>query len=392
MVFPRRRQPGDVQRHQGRLRRPTARAPATATSTCAIPIQTTRRATGASKAATSRARRRSRCAGTTASSTTQDETLQWTNPFFGGNQLDTTYLRAGQHVQQVHGDRQLPRPAVAFGDLGALHVGEDDEQRRPRRSSRSTAAPARVQPDDARHRHVQRRERQPVVRARRGRRTRSRTSTRASTTTGRSSRTTRTRSSTATRRRSRSRAASAAATSWPAGVADADRRQLRATSSTTTRRTTSASTCGGASRKGQRLGFGYDYLDLDQNRVDYDKSHYEQGVGRVQEHDARHAVRPRQVPVPEARLDAELQQRPGSERRREQPELPAAVTRRRSTCRAARPTRSSCTSTGRRCELLGFSFEGNWTKQDYDDVTYGRTNNDTPGLLPERQLGRLRAS
>ena len=41
--------------------------------------------------------------------------------------------------------------------------------------------------------------------------------------------------------------------------------------------------------RGQRLGFGYDYSNLDQTRVDYDKSHCEQALGRVQEHDARHA-------------------------------------------------------------------------------------------------------
>ena len=52
---------------------------------------------------------------------------------------------------------------------------------------------------------------------------------------------------------------------------------------------------------------------------------HEQAVGRVQEHDVRHADRTAQVPVPEARLDAQLQQRPASQRRREQPELPAAV-------------------------------------------------------------------
>ena len=30
---------------------------------------------------------------------------------------------------------------------------------------------------------------------------------------------------------------------------------------------------------------------------------------------------------------------------------------------------------------LGFSFEGNWAKQDYDDVTYGRTTAERQGYF-----------
>ena len=52
---------------------------------------------------------------------------------------------------------------------------------------------------------------------------------------------------------------------------------------------------------------------------------HEQAVGRVQEHDVRHVVGTAEVPVPEARLGSQLHQRPASQRRREQPELPAAV-------------------------------------------------------------------
>ena len=63
-----------------------------------------------------------------------NETLRWTNPFFGPAAPDAQQParhdvpRAGQHVQQVHARRQLPRPAVAVRGLGALHVGEDDER------------------------------------------------------------------------------------------------------------------------------------------------------------------------------------------------------------------------------------------------------------------------
>ena len=175
-----------------------------------------------------------------------NETLQWTNPYFGGNQLDTHVPAAGQHVQQVHALGQLPRPAVALGRVRALHLVEDDERLRARadRAQHGRAS----SPRRCRTRTIStaststRRSRCP------GPRCRPPTSTRACTTTGPSSRTTRRSSTTATRRRSRSPPASAAATS---SARTACRRRSSATartSSTTTPRTTSASTCGGSSR------------------------------------------------------------------------------------------------------------------------------------------------
>ncbi len=77
--------------------------------------------------------------------------------------------------------------------------------------------------------------------------------------------------------------------------------------------------------RGQRLGFGWDYTDLEQDALRLRPVGLEQAVGRVQEHDARHAVRPPEVPVREARLDAEFHQQPASRRRGEQPDLPAGV-------------------------------------------------------------------
>ena len=62
--------------------------------------------------------------------------LLWTNPYFGGNQLDSYVAGAEQRVQQVHADRQLPRPAVEVGGLRPLHVGEDHQRRRTSRRSR----------------------------------------------------------------------------------------------------------------------------------------------------------------------------------------------------------------------------------------------------------------
>jgi hypothetical protein len=79
-------------------------------------------------------------------------------------------------------------------------------------------------------------------------------------------------------------------------------------------------------RAGQRLGFGYDYLNIDQTRVDYDSSHtnklwveykntmFDTWSGRLE------------VPVPEARHGSQLHQQPASGRRREQPEFLLAFT------------------------------------------------------------------
>ncbi len=102
------------------------------------------------------------------------------------------------------------------------------------------------------------------------------------------------------------------------------------------------------------------------------------GLGRVQEHDARHRQRPPQVPVPEARLDAELQQR-----------RPVARTT-RTTCLPYTSAFDLQSSTTNQVKLyldynpmamLGFSFEGNWAKQDYDNVTYGRITADRQGYF-----------
>ena len=90
-----------------------------------------------------------------------NSTLQWTNPFFGGNQLDTTYLAPDNTFNKftVSGNyRDLP---WRQRDLGALHVGEDDE-RRAARADRAQLR-RRLQRHAARREQLQRREHQPVV-------------------------------------------------------------------------------------------------------------------------------------------------------------------------------------------------------------------------------------
>ena len=121
--------------------------------------------------------------------------------------------RAGQHVQQVHGVGQLPRPAVAERDLGALHVGEDDE-RLPAGAVRAQhSVHGRLQRARCPTRTTSTARTSTSRSSSPGPRARPPTSTRASTTTGPSSRTTPTWSSTGTPRRPRLRPASAAATS-----------------------------------------------------------------------------------------------------------------------------------------------------------------------------------
>jgi hypothetical protein len=73
-----------------------------------------------------------RCAGTTASSTTRTRRSSGPTRSSAATRSTRIVPAAGQHVQQVHADRQLPRPAVEVGDLRALHVREDHERRQPR--------------------------------------------------------------------------------------------------------------------------------------------------------------------------------------------------------------------------------------------------------------------
>ena len=132
--------------------------------------------------------------------------------------------------------------------------------------------------------------------------------------------------------------------------------------------------------RGNRLGFGWDYNDLDQTRVDYDKSHWNKLW--VEYKNTMLDTLSGRLKYQYIKRDSTLNFRNhGSRRRREQPELPARRTRRRSTCRATRPTSSSCTLDWAPMQNVGVSFEGTWGKVDYDDVTFGRTSSDRQGYF-----------
>ena len=130
VVLPRRRQPGHLQRHAGRLRRQRHE-----------PGQRLHRSRDPAAIQDEQLGCRGRIPDGKATFALRwdyskfendNPTLQWTNPFFGPSSPQQPVRhdlpRTEQHVQQVHGLGQLPRHAVALGDLGALHVGEDDER------------------------------------------------------------------------------------------------------------------------------------------------------------------------------------------------------------------------------------------------------------------------
>ncbi len=129
--------------------------------------------------------------------------------------------------------------------------------------------------------------------------------------------------------------------------------------------------------RGNKLGFGYDYFNIDQNRVDYDKSHtntvwveYKNTMldtvsGRVKYF---YVKRDSTLNYSNAGLSTN------------DPNYLLPYT-------SAFDLQSSTTN---KVKLyldynpmanLGFSFEGNWAKQDYDDVTYGRITADRQGYF-----------
>ncbi len=129
--------------------------------------------------------------------------------------------------------------------------------------------------------------------------------------------------------------------------------------------------------KGQRLGFGYDYNNLDQTRVDYDKAHWNRlwveykntmldtVSGRLK---YQYLKRDATLNFSNAGLTAD------------NPNYLLPYT-------SAFDLQSSTTNQVKLyldynpMANLGLAFEGNWAKQDYDDVTYGRTSSERQGYF-----------
>ena len=203
-------------------------------------------------------------------------TLLWTNPYFGptssttSNLYDTTYLAPDNKFNKftVSGNyRDMPWRSVisarytwakTTSDFPLGPTALNSGACLPTRSRARATTTARTSTSRSRSR---------------GPRHRSLPSTRASTTTGRSCRTTPTWSSSATRRPRRSRAASAAATwSWAAflrtTVGNCENELYNYTKNNV------GFDAWWRFARGQRFGFGWDYNNLDQTRVDYDKAHW----------------------------------------------------------------------------------------------------------------------
>ena len=135
--------------------------------------------------------------------------------------------------------------------------------------------------------------------------------------------------------------------------------------------------------RGQRLGFGYDYNNLDQTRVDYDKSHWNRlwveykntmldtVSGRLK---YQYLKRDSTLNYSNAGLSPN------------DPNYLLPFT-------SAFDMQSSTTNQVKLyldyspLPLLGFSFEGNWAKQDFDDHTYGRTNSERQGYFLSANWG-----
>ena len=89
--------------------------------------------------------------------------------------------------------------------------------------------------------------------------------------------------------------------------------------------------------RGQRLGFGYDYLNIDQTRVDYDKSHTNKLWVEYKNTMFDTLVGAAEVPVPEARLGCSTSATT---------RFPTEARTTRTTCCRSRP-RSTCRATPR---------------------------------------------
>ena len=132
--------------------------------------------------------------------------------------------------------------------------------------------------------------------------------------------------------------------------------------------------------RAQRFGFGWDYNNLDQTRVDYDKAHWNKLwaeykntmldtlSGRLKyqyiKRDADHNFSNDPLPPGGANNPNYL--------------LPytSAFDMQSNTTNLWKLTLDWAPMTN-----VGVSFEGNWAKVDYDDVTYGRTSNDKQGYF-----------
>ncbi len=132
--------------------------------------------------------------------------------------------------------------------------------------------------------------------------------------------------------------------------------------------------------RGNRLGFGYDYYDIDQTRVDYDKSHTNKVWAEYKN---------TMLDTLSGRLKYQYVKRDSTHNFSNDP-LPNGGANNPDYLlpfTSAFDLQSSTTDLWKLTldwtpmANVGLSFEGTWAKVDYDDVTYGRTKSDRQGYF-----------
>ncbi len=285
--------------------------------------------------------------------------------------------RAGQHVQQVHALRQLPRPAVAVRDLGALHVGEDDE----RHAARPDGAQhqRRLQQYAAGHDQLQRREHQPVVRSWRGPRCRRRiVNTRVYyywTKLENKSDVVEYGNAPTTPLASGLGCGNLVVAGIPTQtVGNCENELYNYTKNNV------GFDAWWKFAPGQRLGFGYDYINIDQTRVDYDKSNVNKVWVEYKNtmFDTLSGRLKYQYLKRDSTLNFSNDPLPNGGANNPNYLLPytSAFDLQSNTTNLVKLTLDWTPMMN-----VGMSFEGNWAKVDFDDVTYGRTKSDRQGYF-----------
>jgi len=131
---------------------------------------------------------------------------------------------------------------------------------------------------------------------------------------------------------------------------------------------------------GNRLGFGYDYFHIDQTRVDYDTSHTNKIWAEYKNTmlDTVSARLKYQYLKRESTLNYTNDPLPNGGANNPNYLLPftSAFDLQSSTSNLVKLTIDWTPTT-----TTGLSFEANWAKIDYDDVTYGRTKSDRQGYF-----------
>ena len=127
--------------------------------------------------------------------------------------------------------------------------------------------------------------------------------------------------------------------------------------------------------RGQRLGAGYDYQNLDQQRFDYDKSHYNKFWAEYKNS---------MLDTLSARLKYQYLKRDSTSNNSSAgvgPNDPEYLLRYTSAFDLQSLTAQEIKLylDWMPMQMLTTSFEGRWVKNQYNDVTYGRTDNDQQG-------------